>query len=633
MLTYFTNSLYNRVWNYNLGRKFNMARQKIQSVTKSEATVDKLYEELGSRVNAVSTNSCPIDVALGFVRLCHSQSCGKCVPCRVGLGQLATMMESILDGEATMDTIDLIERTAQSIYLSADCAIGYEAANMVLVSVHGFREDFKEHVRNGRCMCNFDRPVPCVTRCPANVDIPGYIALAAAGRPEDAVRQIRKDNPFPTACALICEHPCERYCRRQMVDDAVNIRGIKRYVCDKAGNVPAPECAPSTGKRIAIVGGGPSGLTAAYYLQLMGHQTTVFEEKKHLGGMLRYGIPNYRLPRVRLQEDIDCILSTGVDVRRETKVDTAQEFAALRDEYDAVYLAIGAHMDKKVGLENEDAEGVISAVEMLRDIGDGIMPDYTGKKVIVIGGGNVAMDCTRTAIRAGAAKVSVAYRRRIADMTALEEEINGAEAEGAEILELNSPSKIQKDENGRVKGLLLTPQMISEVKRGRPAPVSVGAKSVFVPCDILIVAIGQAIGSEQFADYGIPRHWDRISSNGATFIAGMDGVFSGGDCATGPATVIKAIAAGKTAAANIDEYLGYNHIIKSGVDVPKARVYDRKPCGRVNMREREAGERNKDFEPFEYGMSDKEAMQEANRCLRCDHFGYGCFEGGRVFKW
>ena len=547
-----------------------MARQKIQSVSKSEATVDMLYEELSNRVNAVSTSSCPVDVALGFVRLCHSQSCGKCTPCRIGLGQLASLIENVLDGEAEIETIDLIEKTAKSVYLSADCAIGYEAANMVLTALKGYRDDFEEHVKNGRCLCNFERPVPCVTRCPANVDIPGYIALAAAGRPEDAVRLIRKDNPFPVACALICEHPCEEYCRRQMIDDAVNIRGIKRYVCNKAGKVPAPKCAEPTGKKIAVIGGGPSGLTAAYYLQLMGHDTTVFEEKNYLGGMLRYGIPNYRLPRKRLQEDIDCILSTGVEVKLGTKIDTAKGLDELRKSYDAVYIAIGAHKDKKVGLENEDAKGVISAVDMLREIGDGNYPDYSGKNVIVIGGGNVAMDCTRTAVRAGADKVTVAYRRRISDMTALEEEIYGAMAEGAEIAELQAPSRISTDESGNVNGLWVKPQMISEVKRGRPAPTDGGKEEVFIPCDILIVAIGQAIESEHFADCGIPLKWDRINSDDATVISGVDGVFSGGDCATGPATVIRAIAAGKTAAANIDEYLGYNHLIESGVDVPAA---------------------------------------------------------------
>jgi NADPH-dependent glutamate synthase beta subunit-like oxidoreductase len=365
----------------------------------------------------------------------------------------------------------------------------------------------------------------------------------------------------------------------------------------------------------------------------MGHQTTVFEEKKHLGGMLRYGIPNYRLPRERLQSDIDCILSTGVEVKLNTKIDSPEELKKITEDYDALYIAIGAHKDKKIGLENEDAEGVISAVEMLKAIGDGEYPDYTGKKVVVIGGGNVAMDCTRTAVRAGADKVSVVYRRRIADMTALEEEIFGAQAEGAEILELVAPSRIEKDENGKLKGLWVNQQMIGDFKRGRPAPKNLGEQETLIECDILVVAIGQAIDSDRFAEYGLPMKWDQIDADGFAMIVGMDGVFSGGDCATGPATVIKAIAAGKAAAANIDEYLGFNHIIESGVDVPKARVYDRKPCGRVNMREKEAGERNNNFDPFEKGMSDKEAMQEANRCLRCDHFGYGCFRGGRTHKW
>lgn len=609
-----------------------MARKKIPTVSQVEATVDSLYEELGSRVNAVLTNACPIGVALGFVRLCQSQSCGKCTPCRVGLGQLATLIESVLDGEATMDTIDLIERTAQSIYLSSDCAIGYEAAHMVLKCVTGFREDFISHIKKGQCVCFFDRPVPCVSRCPADVDIPGYIALAAAGRPADAVRLIRKDNPFPTACALICEHPCENNCRRQMLDGPINIRGIKRYVCDKAGVVPAPRCMPATGKKIAIIGGGPSGLTCAYFLQLMGHQTIVYEEKNHLGGMLRYGIPNYRLPRNRLQDDIDCILSTGVEVRRK-KIESPEKIKKLRERFDAVYIAIGAHKDKKLGIENEDAEGVVSAVELLRGIGNDQYPNYKHKNVLVIGGGNVAMDCTRTAIRAGAKKVSVVYRRRIADMTALGEEIFGAQAEGAEMLELVAPTRVEKDENGKLRGLWVKQQMISTYRKGRPAPVDAGEDEYMIPCDVLIIAIGQGIDSDPFFEAGVPGKWDQIDSDDFAMIKDMDGVFAGGDCATGPATVIRAIAAGKAAAANIDEYLGYHHKIQSEVEVPPAHVYDRVLCGRVNMRERESVVRNKNYEPFEYGMTDKEAMQEANRCLRCDHFGYGSFKGGRKFEW
>ena len=213
-----------------------------------------------------------------------------------------------------------MEKTARAIEITADCAIGREAARMVLAGIKGFKDDFEEHIHHNRCLCHIKQPVPCVAMCPAGVDIPGYIALIKEGRNADAVRLIRKDNPFPTACALVCEHPCEARCRRNMVDDAINIRGLKRAAVDHAGEVPAPECAPSTGKRIAVIGGGPSGLSAAYYLQLMGHQVTVYEKRSKLGGMLLYGIPSYRLPRERLQEDVDVILPTGVVAKTNTTI-------------------------------------------------------------------------------------------------------------------------------------------------------------------------------------------------------------------------------------------------------------------------------------------------------------------------
>mgnify|MGYP000758271985 CR=1 FL=1 len=412
-----------------------MSRLRIETPDQAQLTVERLYKDLERHIIASPPGLCPVDLQLSFLKVCHAQTCGKCVPCRVGLAQLQNLMEDVLAGKADMHTLDLIESTAQNVANSADCAIGFEAAKMVLAGLEGFREDYINHIKKGKCSVNVHHSIPCVALCPAQVDIPGYIALVGAGRYADAVKLIRKDNPFPTACALVCEHPCESRCRRNMLDNSINIRGIKRVAVDMAGYVPAPVCPTSTGKRIAIIGGGPSGLSAAYYLQLMGHQTTVFEKRKKLGGMLLYGIPSYRLPRERLQDDINVILETGVEVRLETSVgnDPGQlSLDELRKEYDAIYIAIGAHSDKKIGIEGEDAGGVISAVEFLRAIGDGKYPDLTGKKVCVIGGGNVAMDVARSSVRLGADKVAVAYRRRKADMTALPEEVESAMAEGVE---------------------------------------------------------------------------------------------------------------------------------------------------------------------------------------------------------
>ena len=395
--------------------------------SKAQLTVERLYKDLERHIIASPPGLCPVDLQLSFLKLCHAQTCGKCVPCRVGLGQLANLLEAIMNGTASIHTISLIQETAASIAASADCAIGYEAANMVLAGLDGFKEDDIHHIQKGKCSYHITQPVPCVALCPAGVDIPGYIALVGEEKYADAVKLIRKDNPFPTACALICEHPCEARCRRNMIDSSINIRGLKRMAVDhaRANTVENPEKSPKTEKKIAIVGGGPGGLSAAYYLELMGHHCVVFEEKQQLGGMLRYGIPNYRFPRKRLDEDIEAILSTGVEVRLNTRIgnETGEiPFERLRQEYDAVYIAIGAHTDKKLGLDGENSKGVISAVEMLRNIGEEKMPDFAGKTVIVIGGGNVAMDCTRSALRLGAKKVGIAYRRRKDDMTALPEE-------------------------------------------------------------------------------------------------------------------------------------------------------------------------------------------------------------------
>lgn len=610
-----------------------MSRLEIASPKRARLVIEELYKDLERRIESSPPGLCPVDMARAFLELCHAQTCGKCTPCRIGLGQLNQLIRDVLDGNAAMETLEIMEQTALSIMESADCAIGYEAANMVYKGLIGYRDDYVEHIQNGRCTCTYSQPVPCVSLCPAHVDIPGYIALVSEGRYADAIRLIRKDNPFPTTCGFICEHPCEARCRRNMMDDSVNIRGLKRVAADFAGEVDPPERASSTGKRIAILGGGPGGLSAAYYLQLMGHQAVIYEMLPKLGGMLRYGIPNYRLPKDRLDQDIQAVLKTGVEVRHGLKIGRDITIQQLREEYDAVLITIGASTDKKLGLEGEDAEGVLSAVQFLRDVGSSKIMDLTGKEVAVIGGGNVSMDAVRTAKRLGAKKVSIVYRRRTADMTALPDEIEGAVAEGIELQTLKAPASLDIDDKNQIRGIYVTPQMVSSIKNGRAGIRPTGEPDVYIPCDILVIAIGQNIETRHFEEAGIPVERGKIVTRNTGAFEHMPGVFAGGDCASGPASVIKAIAAAKVVAANIDEYLGFHHQISCDVEIPEANLRDRTPCGRVNLTEREACERVRDFDGVENCMTEQEAKQEASRCLRCDHFGYGIFKGGREKIW
>ena len=614
-----------------------MSRLEINANTQAQKVVEALYSDIERRIAASPPGLCPVDMSLVFLNLCHAQTCGKCVPCRVGLAQLAELIRSVLDGEATMETLELIRRTAEVIVETADCAIGIYAAKLVLKSLDGNYDDYVEHVQHNRCLGSLENPVPCVALCPAGVDIPGYIALVHQNRCEDAVNLIRKDNPFPSACAYICEHPCEARCRRNMIDNAVNIRALKRYAVDNAKPSAPPALAEATGKRVAIVGGGPGGLSAAYYLALMGHDVTVYEKRKQLGGMLRYGIPNYRLPKDILDKEIDYLLSTGIHVKTEVDVGADIGYAALRAQYDSMYISIGAHTDKKLGIEGENSEGVTSAVMLLRGIGDGDIPDFSGKQVVVIGGGNVAMDCVRSAIRLKADRVSCVYRRRRADMTALEEEVEGAAEEGAVLRCLNAPLRIEADENGHCTALWVQQQIIGPIgSDGRPSPRKAEYKEPErIPADIIIVAVGQGIETYGFeaADINVTRGTVDALSDSSLSDSDLDGVFAGGDCVTGPATVIRAIAAGKVAAANIDEYLGFRHTITTDIEVPLPEIEDRIPHGRINTVERSACERKHDFECVECGMPWEAAEQESSRCLRCDHYGYGIFKGGRREKW
>lgn len=609
-----------------------MSRLSVAPVARDDAKQNTFMQEYARRIEATPPGMCPVALQLSLLQASGCQTCGKCTPCREGIPQLEGMLEAVLALEGTPAMLDSMRKKALTIRDTADCAIGWHAAEVFLQGMDTFAKEYESHVNDYRCQPGVSQTVPCETMCPAHVDVPAYIALVGEGDYAGAINMIRKDNPFPTACAFVCEHPCETRCRRTLIDAPINIRGIKKFAVDNlaADQVATPAAAEATGKKIAVIGGGPSGLTCAYFSALMGHEVHVFEGRKQLGGMMRYGIPAYRFPRERLDEDIRAILSTGdITVHYESQVD-AEEMSKIAADYDAVYVAIGAQGGKGLKMDGTDAEGVMSAVELLTQIGDGDYPDFTGKKVVVIGGGNVAMDCARTSVRAGAESVTVAYRRRIDDMTALRAEIDSAMQEGVEMLTLQAPDHIEV-ENGHCTALYTQPQMIGPVRGGRPAPQKADKPLGRIEADIVLIAVGQDIVSAPFEEFGMQA--DRTYFEADEYLQSIgtaENVFVGGDCQIGPKTVILAIGAGKVAARNIDDFLGFDHELDCGVVAPAPKPNNRTACGRVQIVERPARERKNDFGAVEVEMSLEEAQQECGRCLRCDHYGCGVMDGGRI---
>ncbi len=609
-----------------------MAMLSVAPKSPDDERLGAFVDDFRRRVDSTPLGVCPLVVTLTALETAAGQTCGKCVPCRDGIPHLVELMRTLVDCDADASVVDEMRELSQLVRDTSDCAIGYHAADQLLAALDAFSAEVESHLERHACTAGIGQTVPCETGCPAHVNVPGYIALVAAGDNAGAVAMVRKDNPFPTACGLVCEHPCEAKCRRRLIDDAINIRGIKKYATDQApaDRVPVPRRSPDTGCRIAVIGGGPAGMTCAYFASLMGHRVTVFERRSKLGGMMRYGIPAYRFPRERLDEDLRAILSVGgIEVKYGAEIGT-EEFEALRRDYDAVFVAIGAHTGRTLSIDNIDADGVVPAVQLLGDIGDGAVPDMTGKRVVVIGGGNVAMDCSRTALRAGAREVSIVYRRRQEDMTALQSEVLSAVAEGVEMVTLEAPAAIEVDDAGHCTALLTQPQMTGPIRNGRPSPVALDVPQHRIPADLILVAVGQDIVSGPFNAAGMPTNRNRFVADDALRVPDMPGVYAGGDCQTGPKTVIKAIGAGKVAARNIDEYLGYHHTLPFDIAVPAPHPNDRTPVGRVNIAERPARERRCDFAGVEIGMSAQEARQECARCLRCDVYGIGSAEGGRV---
>ena len=607
--------------------------RKLASKRNMGERVDIVLRKFRSRMSSYPPGMCPIALYRSLLQISMNQSCGKCVPCKDGLVEVERMLQAILNGTATGEMIPKLEDTCRMIAETADCVVGISAAQLILDSLKEFGDEYASHVENHCCSENVTQTIPCISLCPAHVDVPGYVALIKAGDFAGAVQKIRERNPFPTACAMVCEHPCEKKCRRAMIDEAINIRGLKKYAVDAihADQVPVPEKNPQTGKKVAIIGGGPSGLTAAYYLAQMGHSLTIYEEHEKLGGMLRYGIPEYRLPKERLDEDIKAILSAGdIEVRYQTKVGRDITFEEIRNHADAVYLGLGAQLGNRMPVDGADSKNVIPAADFLQLVAGGKAPDLSGKRVALIGGGNVAMDAARTAVRLKAKSVHVFTRKRD-DYTALEEERIGAMQEGVRFRTLLSFLNIEADpETQAVRAIWLQPEIVGEYDDYGLIKTEHSSRYPYrFLCDYLILGVGQRCDVAAFEAAGIPVARGRILADETTTVQDMDGVFSGGDCVTGPSTAINAIAAGQVAAYNIDEYLGYHHKIKQVIATPSAMQNPCIPTGRAELEEVDPFERKESFRPVEISMTEEEAQRESSRCLRCDHFGCGAQKGGR----
>ncbi len=472
---------------------------------------------------------------------------------------------------------------------------------------------------------------PCMEACPAGVNVKAYVSLIAAGKFHEALHVVRKNNPLPGICGRVCTHPCETYCNRNQIDSPVAIRSLKRFVADYELDHPIPKPQKTAGTRkekIAIIGSGPAGLTAAHDLARSGFNVTIFEELSEPGGMLIAGIPSYRMPRDILKIEIDYIKNLGVKIVTNKKISGKQAYNKLLNDYAAVYLAIGAHIGKKLGIPGEDNyKGFLDAVTFLREVNLG-KPKKPGEKVIVIGGGNSAIDAARTALRLGS-EVNIVYRRTRQEMPAEEEEIAEAEKEGIKIHYLAAPSKIV-GKNGKVTGLECTKMKLGKLdESGRARPLPIKNSEFIIEADVIIPAISQEPDLSFLPkDHNIDiSRWQTFVADKNTMATNITGVFAGGDAVTGPNTVIDAIAQGHITAQSIERFINGEVLEQTDSKINPIETeiivdFENQPKSkRAKTPMQKISDRKNSFHEVEYGFSEATAIAEAQRCLRCGPCG------------
>ncbi len=570
-------------------------------------------------------NTCMVDMAKFFLSFTQLESCGKCLPCRDGTKQMLEILEQITNGNGQMEDIDLLVELGETIKACSLCGLGQTAPNPVLSTIRYFREEYEAHIKRLHCsaaVCKGLVKAPCRHICPAGVDVPRYIRLIAKGNYGEALRVIREKIPFPAVCGYICFRPCERKCRRGQIDDPIAIRALKRFVVDHAPKEDyfTKVTAPPSGKQVAIIGSGPAGLTAAYYLAKKGgHRVTVFETLPEAGGMMRYGIPRFRLPQRVLDTEIEMIKQVGVEIRTNSPINSLRSLS--RQGYNAIFLGLGAHAGMKMGIPGEDSARVMDCITFLRKVNLGEKIDL-GNKVAVIGGGNAAIDAARTAMRMEAREVTILYRRSKDEMPASEEEIQEALEEGVKIEYLTVPVEIS-NQNGHLKMDCLRMKLGEIDASGRRKPEPLPGSKFTKAYDSIITAIGQV-------PY-IPREMEikgrkrgNINADPDTCSTEIKGVFAGGDIVSGPSSVIEAIAMGRRAAVAIDRYLGGHGLIEEKFSSPedisglKAITEEEDERRRPSMPTIPFNQRLHGFNLVQLGFSETTAKEEAQRCLRCD---------------
>jgi len=469
---------------------------------------------------------------------------------------------------------------------------------------------------------------PCMTACPAGIDIPGFVKHLALGEDREALALIKHDMPLPGILGRVCTRPCERACRRQLVEEPIAICQLKRYPADvvaASGREYLPEPAAPTGKRIAIVGAGPAGLSAAYYLQLLGHSCTVFDAHEAPGGMTRYGIPSYRLPRDVIDHEVEVIEGLGAEFRYSTRLGADFTLDELRQDHDAVFLALGAQRASAMRVPGEDLEGVLTGIGFLGEVSrDEHRP--IGRRVIVVGGGNTAIDAARTAIRLGAAEVTILYRRTRDEMPAWEEEVDAAEEEGIGLELLAAPTKIARTARGSLEVTCIRMELGEPDASGRRRPLPVEGSEHVREVDNVIAAIGQAVDASMAGDVALER-WGTVRAEPRTQQTSLPDVFSGGDCVSGADIAVNAVAHGRRAAIAIDQFVmgrevvgdrtTYNHTMGDLDRVPTQSYARFARAARTRMPHLDAGTRVGTFDEVETGFSAEQVRAEARRCMEC----------------